>query len=123
MVALPDRSACPVRFLYVWPEPAPIAQLILDDDAEAGRRHHRLISAARRLSGLTMDGDPAGDPAPRILRLDIDALGLFDELRREAIERSRGSRGLAAGWHGPPLAGAARSPRSHPSEGPRCPGR
>jgi hypothetical protein len=88
------------RFLYVWPEPAPIAQLTLDDDAEAGRRHHRLISAARRLSALTMDGDPAGDPAPRILRLDIDALGLFDELRREAIERSRGSRGLAAGWHG-----------------------
>jgi hypothetical protein len=34
------------------------------------------------------------------LRLDPDAFELFDELRREAMERARSSRGLAAGWHG-----------------------
>ena len=47
-----------------------------------------------------MDGDPSGELAPRILRLDCDAFELFDELRREAMERARSSRGLAAGWHG-----------------------
>jgi hypothetical protein len=47
-----------------------------------------------------MDGDPAGEPAPRLLRLDREALALFDELRREAMERARIARGLAAGWHG-----------------------
>jgi hypothetical protein len=47
-----------------------------------------------------MDGDASGEPAPRILRLDSDALRLFDELRRESMERARSSRGLPAGWHG-----------------------
>jgi hypothetical protein len=70
------------------------------DDAQASARRHRLMSTARRLCRLGMDGDPAGEPAPRILRLDADALALFDELRREAMERARSSRGLAAGWHG-----------------------
>jgi hypothetical protein len=47
-----------------------------------------------------MDGDPSGEPAPRVLPLDRDALALFGELRREAMERARSARGLAAGWHG-----------------------
>jgi hypothetical protein len=34
------------------------------------------------------------------LQLDRDAIDLFDELRREAMQRARSSRGLAAGWHG-----------------------
>jgi Protein of unknown function (DUF3987) len=87
------------RFLYVWPEPVPIAPLD-GNDAEVGTRRHRLISAARRLYGLAIDGDPAGDPVPRILPLDSDALALFDEVCREAMERAQSSRGLAAGWHG-----------------------
>ena len=87
------------RFLYVWPEPAPIAPLTAED-AEAGTRRHRLISAARRLYGLAMDGDPAGEAAPRVLRVDSDALALFEEVRREAMQRARSSRVLAAGWHG-----------------------
>ena len=57
-------------------------------------------------------------PAPRILRLDDDALRLFDELRREAMERARSARGLAAGWHGntDDARGAPRRP-SRPGSG------
>jgi hypothetical protein len=87
------------RIAYVWPEPAPIAPLD-SEDARAGARQQCLVSAVRRLYTLAMDGDPAGEPAPQILRLHADTLALFDELRREAIERARSSRGLAAGWHG-----------------------
>jgi hypothetical protein len=47
-----------------------------------------------------MDGDPAGWPAPRILQIEPDGFILFDELRREAMEAARSSRGLASGWHG-----------------------
>jgi Protein of unknown function (DUF3987) len=87
------------RFVWVWPETAPVGPLY-SEDAEAGARRYKLISAARRLYALAMDGDPAGEPAPRILLLDPEALRLFDELRREAMQRARSSRGLAAGWHG-----------------------
>ena len=38
--------------------------------------------------------------APRALRLDADALTLFDEQRQEAMRRARASSGLTAGWHG-----------------------
>ncbi len=88
------------RLAYVWPDPVPILPLASEPDALARSRRERLMIAARRLSGLAMDGDPAGDPAPRLLRLDREALALFDELRREAMERARTARGLAAGWHG-----------------------
>jgi hypothetical protein len=88
------------RLGYVWPDPAPILPLASEADAEAQARRDRLTAAALRLCGLAMDGDASGEPAPRILRLDRDALQLFDELRREAMERARSSHGLAAGWHG-----------------------
>jgi len=87
------------RIICVWPEPAPIGPL-LAEDGQAVVRGHRLLSAARRLYGLAMDDDPAGEPAPRNLGLDPAGLALFDEFRREAMERARSSRGLAAGWHG-----------------------
>jgi hypothetical protein len=98
VLAGPDDGLT-ARIIYVWPEPVSIAPLQSDDDG-ARKRHHRLISAARRLYRLEMDGHPPGELAPRILRLDPDALRLFDEVRREAMERGRSSRGLAAGWHG-----------------------
>jgi hypothetical protein len=44
--------------------------------------------------------DATGEPAPALLRLDRNALALFDELRQEAMQRARSSRGLAGGWHG-----------------------
>jgi hypothetical protein len=88
------------RLAYVWPDPVPIRPLVSEPDAAARARRDRLITTARRLNGLAMDGAASGEPAPRILRLDGDALRLFDELRREAMERARSSRGLAAGWHG-----------------------
>jgi hypothetical protein len=87
------------RFLWLWPEPVPIAPLN-NTDVGASRRRHFLLSAARRLHALAMDGDPAGKLAPRVLWLDSDGLALFDELRREVMMRARSSRGLAAGWHG-----------------------
>ena len=58
------------------------------------------MTAARRLSGVAMDGDPGDEPAPRLLRLDREARALFDDLRHEAMERARTARGLADGWHG-----------------------
>jgi hypothetical protein len=88
------------RLCYVWPEPAPILPLAREADAQARNRLDGLTLAAHRLHALTMDGDASGDPAPHILRLDGDALCLFDELRREAMAQARSSRGLAAGWHG-----------------------
>lgn len=90
----------PARLGYVWPDPVPIVPLTSEADDAARARGGRLTAAARRLYGLAMDGDPAGEPAPRVLRLASDAFRLFDELRREAMGRARSSRGLAAGWHG-----------------------
>jgi len=88
------------RLVYVWPEPAPIAALSTEPPTQAGIRRDRLLAAARRLASLEMDGDPAGSPAPRIMQLGSSGLALFDEVRREAMEAARSSRGLAAGWHG-----------------------
>lgn len=96
------------RLAYIWPNPAPILPLVSEADVEARNRRERLTTAARRLSGLVLDGDPSGEPTPRILRLDNTALYLFDELRREAMERARYSRGLAAGWYGKTPARALR---------------
>src|ERR1700757_711703 len=63
------------------------------------RRSH-LVDAARRLYGLQMRVDITADRAPGLLRLDRNALALFDELRQESMQRARSSRGLAGGWHG-----------------------
>jgi Protein of unknown function (DUF3987) len=98
-LAGPDDGLA-ARLAYVWPEPAPIQPLASEPDAAARARCDWLTTAARRLYGLAMDGNPSGEPAPRTLRLDRNALSLYDELRREAMERARLSRGLAAGWHG-----------------------
>ncbi len=88
------------RLTYVWPDPAPIRPLATEPDAAAHGRRDMLTTTARRLYGLAMDGDPTGEPAPRMLRLAPDALALYDELRQDAMQRARSSRGLAAGWHG-----------------------
>jgi Protein of unknown function (DUF3987) len=88
------------RLAYVFPEPMPIAPLSREADAAARERYDRLLTAARSLSALAMDSGADGDPEPRILRLDPDAFGLFDDIRREAMMRARSARGLAAGWHG-----------------------
>jgi hypothetical protein len=98
-LAGPDDGLA-ARFGYVWPDPTPILPLPTEVDAAVVARRDRLTTVVRRLSKLAMDGDPSGEPAPRVLRLDSDARKLFDELRREAMERARSSRGLAAGWHG-----------------------
>ena len=60
-----------------------------------------LLDAAHRLHSLKMGADDHGTPAPKALRLAEDAHAPFDKIRRDAMETARGSRGLAAPWHGP----------------------
>lgn len=93
-----DDDGLVARFIYLWPTPVPVADL--SEDAGAAKRRDDLTAAARRLLKLQMDSDPAGAPVPRILRLTGSAFDLFQRLRREAIEKARASRGMAAGWHG-----------------------
>jgi hypothetical protein len=88
------------RFAYIWPDPPPISKLASEPDELMRGRRDRLVEAAVRLHGLQMFVDAAGEPAPGLLRLDRTVVALFDELRREAMQRSRSSRGLAGGWHG-----------------------
>src|SRR5580704_5191241 len=88
------------RFAYIWPDPPPISKLANESDETMRDRRNRLVEAARRLHGLKMSVDAAGEPAPGLLRLDRSAFALFDELRQESMHRARSSRGLAGGWHG-----------------------
>jgi hypothetical protein len=88
------------RFAYVWPDAIPVAPLALEHDTGARDRRDMLARASRRLQSLAMDTDSEGEPVPRMLRLDVGALRLFDEFQQQARRRSLDSRGLAAGWHG-----------------------
>jgi hypothetical protein len=88
------------RFIYVSPEPTPIARLINRGDDDAGKRREKIMSAARRLRALDMGADMHGTPMPRALQLSIDAYNLFDTLRCDAMQRARDLHGLASGWHG-----------------------
>jgi hypothetical protein len=97
-LAGPDDGLA-ARIAYIWPEPVPVRPLARED-VTARNRRERLSMAARRLYALIMDGDPSGEPAPRLMQLDADAFALFDELRQESIRRAQSGRGLAASWHG-----------------------
>jgi hypothetical protein len=88
------------RFIYTWPEPAPIAPLADRGDADAMQRRAMLTAAAQQLRGLAMGADDQRTPAPLALRLDHDARALFDEVRRDAMQKARVTHGLVAGWHG-----------------------
>ena len=99
--ALADADdGLPERFIFVWPDPAPIAPLCERGDTDAAERRSVLHRAAKRLRALEMGTEDDDQPAPRALRLDGDALILFDEQRQEAMRRARDASGLAAGWHG-----------------------
>jgi hypothetical protein len=106
-LAGPDDGLA-ARLTYVWPDPVPIRPLTSEPDRDARARREMLAAAMRRLYRLGMDRNPSAEPTPQGLRLDRDALALFDELRREAMERARSARGLAAGWHGKTPARALR---------------
>jgi hypothetical protein len=88
------------RLSYIWPNPVSIKSLTSEPDHEAQYRREMLIVAMRRLHGLEMSADLDGQPAPKSVPLDREALALFDQMRMESMERARSTRGLAAGWHG-----------------------
>ena len=72
--ALADADdGLPARFIFVWPEPVPIAPLCECGDADAAERRDHARKRARRLRALEMGADDHGQPAPRALRLDADA--------------------------------------------------
>jgi hypothetical protein len=88
------------RILYTWPELPPIGPLANGADSEAAQRRITLFRATRHLRHLAMGKDNFDAPAPIVLRLDRDAFALFDEIQRDAKQKSRAAHGLAAGWHG-----------------------
>jgi hypothetical protein len=88
------------RFIFVWPEPAPIAPLWDCAPTDAAERRSKLEKATERLRALEMGADNHGAPAPLALPLDIDARKLFDEQRQETMQRARVASGLTAGWYG-----------------------
>jgi uncharacterized protein DUF3987 len=88
------------RFIYIWPDLPPIAPLSDRGEADAASGREMLVFAGRRLRALEMGADVGGTPAPRALRLREDGRALFDELRRDAMTRTRETSGLLAGWYG-----------------------
>ncbi|HJZ95901.1 MAG TPA: DUF3987 domain-containing protein, partial [Candidatus Solibacter sp.] len=88
------------RLIFIWPEPPAITELVDRGDKDAALRRQALLDAAHRLRDLEMGADEHGAPAPIAVRLDEDARQLFDEIRRDAMEKARSAHGLAAGWYG-----------------------
>jgi hypothetical protein len=90
----------PARFIYVWPQPTPIVPLCDRGPTDAAGRCYMLHGAARRLRALAMGADNDGHPAPRALRLERGAFGLFDEQQQDARRHARAAAALVSGWHG-----------------------
>jgi putative DNA primase/helicase len=88
------------RFLYIWPDPAPIEPLADCGYVEATLRRERLLGAARALRSLSMGTGKYGEPTPRALALDADASRLFSEFDCSARQKARSLSGFSAGWHG-----------------------
>lgn len=94
------------RFIYVWPAPVPFRSLDSLRSDDNGMRAHFLLTAFQRLHGLKMGQSIDGDFKPKTIPLESTAL--FDDIRREAMEKARTTQGLAAGWHGKNPARALR---------------
>jgi Protein of unknown function (DUF3987) len=92
----PD-DGLPARFLFVWPEPTPIAPLCQRGATDSAEGRFKLEKAAERLRTLEMGTDST---SRIVLPLDGDARWLFDEQRQEAMRQARVASGMAAGWHG-----------------------
>jgi hypothetical protein len=86
------------RFLYIWPTPAPFIPLDTLKSHDGTDRTYFLLTAFRRLHNLKMEQWPDGSSKPRIIPLQ--STRLFDEIRREAMDKARSMHGLAAGWYG-----------------------
>lgn len=99
------------RFLFLWPNLVPHRDLVAlsyQEEAASKARANQLITAGRRLRSLNMGVDEREDPVPVLMRLDLGAFDLLNDIRRVAHDLSLSSRGLAAGWHGKTPARALR---------------
>jgi len=85
------------RFIYIWPDPVPPRRPI---GAGAEGRAAFLLDAFRRLRALDWDRDSNGEPAPKVLRLDAEALDVLDQIREEVATANRTDTGIIAGWRG-----------------------
>lgn len=85
-----DDDGLPARFLMVWPAPvAPYRPTQLASPSE-------VLSALRRLHGLAMGSDDNGRATPTVLRLSIEAAGVFEEWRLEHARESPSGGKLAS---------------------------
>lgn len=96
------------RFGFVWPQPVPYSPLRRENREASDARSATLLSAGRRLRSLPMQKKEDGSSVAKILHLHSEALVIFEAIRKEAIEKARSTRGLAAGWHGKTPARALR---------------
>lgn len=85
------------RFLYFWPDPIPPGR---PTGVGAEGRSAKLLAAFRRLRALDWDRDHNGEPVPKVLRLDVEALDVLDKIRVEVAEANRADTGIIAGWRG-----------------------
>jgi hypothetical protein len=90
------------RFAFVWPDPAPIADLTFGSNAAALGRQAALTGAARRLHALRLDDEP------RYIRLGGEARAMLNVLHKETTATARSSEGVSGGWHGKTKARAVR---------------
>lgn len=96
------------RFCYVWPRLIPYTPLDQKNSSASNDRFEFLLTAARRLRSFHMKSNNQGNPVAHRLPLSQEALGLFENIRRDASGKARTMKGLAAGWHGKTPARALR---------------
>ena len=93
----------PERFIFVWPDPLPIAPLCELGAADAAQRRNMLDTAASRLHALKMGTDYHGQPTPIPLRLTGDAFAPFrgTTARSNAASAGRKRIGRRMAWEEP----------------------
>jgi hypothetical protein len=93
-----ENSGFVARFLLIWPEHPPYQPLKKDPDAL--KRRARLLSAATRLHGLTMNDGAEFEPVPHCVALHRDALALFEKYRERIHDDAIRAREPLQGWIG-----------------------
>jgi hypothetical protein len=87
------------RFLFVWPRPAPIVDIVFDVEWESSKRNKMLKKGFERLRRLAMLGDD-DELKPLHIKLGEGAQSAFNLFRRQYVKAARATSGTMAGWHG-----------------------